>query len=361
VGGNSQSFRRTLVRAALLVLAGVAFAACGKEGPPVPPLRLVPAPVRDLTVLQRGTQLVFELGYPKTTPGGGLLGGITGVDVHEVALPAPREGEPQRLDPRQFAPAAKLVHSLKESELANATAGDRLLIRLPAPAPTDPPMAHSYAVRTLGPRGDRSGFSNQAILVAQAPPPPPEELNAIPAPEGVEISWLPPARAGETIKGFNIYRREATARDYGKPLATLPPTQTRYLDTAARFGTSSIYAVTSVARTAPLVESAVQAEREVRYLDRFPPPLPADLVALAENGQVRLVWRSSPATDLAGYHVYKREPNGPPARLTTEPIDALELTDTGVESGRTYLYRVTAVDQEGNESDPGPEVAAEVP
>ncbi len=355
---------RGWVRAAsagLSVAALAAAAACGKEGPPAPPLRLVPAPARDLTVLQRGTQLVFDFGYPTTTPAGGALGGIAGVEVHAVAAPAPREGDPQRLDPRQFAAAAKLVHSLGADDLAAATAGDPQRVRMPAPEPAEPPVAHLYAVRTLGPRGDRSGFSNQAALVAQAPPPPPEELNAVPTAQGVEVSWLPPSRGGETIAGFNVYRRLSTERDVGKPLATLPPTHTRHLDPTARFGESYIYAVTSVVRRAPVVESAVQAEREVRYTDRFPPPAPEDLVALAEAGRVRLVWRSSPAPDLAGYHVYRRRRDGAPERLTSEPIDALELTDTTVASGRTYLYRVTAVDQEGNESAPGPEVAADVP
>jgi fibronectin type 3 domain-containing protein len=150
-------------------------------------------------------------------------------------------------------------------------------------------------------------------------------------------------------------------REVGKPLATVPPTETRYLDTTARFGTSYIYSVTALARTAPVVESAVQAEREVRYLDRFPPPAPADLVALAESGQVRLVWRSSEAADLAGYAVYRREGDGAPQRLTPEPIAALEFTDTDVAAGRTYRYRVTAIDQEGNESEPGPEATAVVP
>ncbi len=348
-------------RLAALALA-LALGACGKEGPPAPPLRLVPAPTKDLTVQQRGAQILLDLAYPTVTPSGVVLGGITGLEVLDLTRPAPGTGEPQPIDARQYAAAAKVVATLAAPDLATATVGDRLLVRLPAPeVPADGPVAHYYAVRTLGPRGDRSEISNQAILVTQAPPLPPQEMNAVPRPDGIEVTWLPPVQGGEAVKGFNVYRREATVREVGKPLATLPPTQTSYLDTTARFGTSYIYAVTSVARTAPVVESAVQAEREVRYLDRFPPPAPGDLVALAESGQVRLVWRSSEATDLAGYLVYRREGDGAPQRLTPEPINALELTDTEVAAGRTYRYRVTAVDQEGNESDPGPEVAAVVP
>lgn len=347
--------------AAVVVVLALA-AGCGKEGPPSPPLRLEPAPAKDLTVQQRGTQVLLDLAYPTTTPAGTLLGGITGVEVWDLARQAPKLGEPLPADPRQYEAAAKLVHRIPASDLALITAGDRLVVRLPAPeVPSDGPVAHHYVVRTLGPQGDRSGLSNQAILVSQATPPSPEEMNVTPQPEGIEVTWLAPARGGETIKGYNVYRRDATAREVGKPLATLPPTVTRYLDTTARFGDNSIYSVTSLGGTAPVVESAVQAEREVRYTDRFAPPPPSDLVALAETGQVRLVWRSSPAADLAGYHVYRRDGEGAPRRLTAEPISALELTDTDVAPGRTFRYHVTAVDREGNASAPGPEVVAVVP
>ncbi len=300
--------------------------------------------------------------YPQTTPAGVLLGGLSALEVWEAVRPAPREGDPPPLDPRQLEAAAKLVLRLEGPELASAAAGDRLLLRLPAPpVPAEGPVAHHYVVRTVGPEGDRSAISNQVILVTQAPPPAPEELNVTPTAEGIEITWRPPSHGGEAVKGFNVYRREATARDGRQPLATLPPTATRHLDTTAGFGTSYIYAVTSVGRTAPLVESAVQAEREVRYVDRFAPPPPADLVALAESGRVRLVWRSSPAPDLAGYLVYRREGAGAWRKLTAEPLAALEYSDTDVAAGRAYTYRVTAVDQQGNESEAGPEAPAAVP
>jgi hypothetical protein len=92
----------------------------------------------------------------------------------------------------------------------------------------------------------------------------------------------------------------------------------------------------------------------VRYQDRFAPPVPREPVALAEGARVRLVWRSSDAPDLAGYLVYRSDGGGPFARLTERPQEDLELTDP-VPPG-TYVYRVTAVDQNGNES-----AAAEVP
>jgi fibronectin type 3 domain-containing protein len=73
-----------------------------------------------------------------------------------------------------------------------------------------------------------------------------------------------------------------------------------------------------------------------------------------------VVWRSSEAADLAGYLVYRRGPTGDLSQLTPQPIQATEYVDTAVAPGQSYTYRVTAIDQTGNESDPGGEVRATV-
>jgi fibronectin type 3 domain-containing protein len=118
--------------------------------------------------------------------------------------------------------------------------------------------------------------------------------------------------------------------------------------------------VTAIVQANPIIESAITSEHEVRYTDRFAPAVPGDLVALTEPGRVRLVWRASEAADFAGYHVYRREGDGEFRRITEQPLPTPEYVDTGLAS-RTYGYRVTAVDQTGNESAPSPEVRAAVP
>ena len=55
--------------------AALALAACGKEGPPTPPLRAVPAPSKDLAAHQRGNRVLLSFTYPQTTPGGSALNG----------------------------------------------------------------------------------------------------------------------------------------------------------------------------------------------------------------------------------------------------------------------------------------------
>jgi fibronectin type 3 domain-containing protein len=47
--------------------------------------------------------------------------------------------------------------------------------------------------------------------------------------------------------------------------------------------------------------------------------------------------------------------------VTPQPLQETEYVDEAVSPGQTYSYRVTAVDQLGNESGPGAEVRASVP
>jgi hypothetical protein len=358
---------RSLRRPRLALAAGVALAAalplllvslagCGKQGPPAPPYRAIPAPAKDLTVRQRGNQILLGFSYPKLTPAGAALGDVTGIEVWAAERPAPREGQPQALDPREFNAVAKQGLALKAADLPGVTFGDRVLVTLPLTEPVQT-RAIFFSVRTLGPKGDRSEPSNQVALVPKTPPAAPQGVTTTPVPDGIQVEW--PTTEGAT--GYSVYRRDSKDRIYTEPLHTAGPTETTWVDSSARYGQSYIYAVTALAQTTPAIESAIGSEHEVRYQDRFAPPAPEQLVALAEEGQVRLFWKSSNAPDLAGYIVYRRAAGGEFARLTAQPQTSLELTDRGLRKGQTFTYRVTAIDTTGNESTASNEVQANVP
>jgi fibronectin type 3 domain-containing protein len=342
----------------------------------------VPAPVKDLTVVQQGPQILLSFTYPTVTPAGTALGGISAVEIWSVGRPAP-DGKANPLDAREFGPVAKPVQKIAGADLTSATSGSRIDISLPlppttttAPAPTatpapapaagtpaapagPTPLAAYFAVRTFGKEGDRSDFSNIVAVVPKAPPAAPQQVTATARGDGVLVEWTPVAG---TVAGYNIYRRGSQERANAKPVHTAAPTEKSWLDTTAKFGQGYIYSVTALSQIQPPIESAIASEREVRYVDRFPPPAPTELVALAEAGRVRLVWRPSEAEDVAGYVVYRRvDETGKFERVTPQPAVSAEYVDTAVAAGKTYVYRVTAVDQTGNESGPGNEVRAEVP
>jgi hypothetical protein len=358
---------------------------CGKQGPPLPPLRAVPAPVKDLTVVQQGNRLLMSFSYPQVTPAGTALEGISAVEVFSASIPAPATGTAAPIDPKAFASIAKPVQKVTGADLTAATAGSRIELSLPLPATaaapppattaTPPPatagttatpaapapasLASYYAVRTYGREGDKSDLSNVSFVVPKAPPAAPARVTVTPRGDGVLVEWAPVEGAAA---GYNIYRRNAQERSSGKPVHTSGAQEKSWLDNTARFGQSYIYSVTALAQATPVVESSIGSEHEVRYVDRFAPPPPTELVALAEARRVRLVWRPSEADDLAGYLVYRRVgETGAFVKVTQQPVVSAEFVDTAIAAGRTYTYRVTAVDQAGNESAPGGEVRANVP
>jgi len=370
-----------------VVLGTALLAGCGKQGPPLPPLKAVPATTKDLVATQQGGQIVLTFSYPKTTAAGLALPGISAVEVLEATRTAGADGKADPLDAKQFSAIGKTQIKMTGADLTAATSGDRIVISLPlppmpvlpattpapaktpapaatpvpgtTPAPATPPLqAHYYAVRTTGAEGDRSEISNVSAVVPKAPPPAPERLTVTARADGVLVEW-----AGVTgaAGGYNIYRRDAQERFHGQPVHTTGPEERSWLDNTAHFGQNYIYTVTALAQREPVVESAVGSEHEVRYQDRFPPPVTTELVALAESGRVRLVWRPVDADDLAGYIVYRRTGNGSFERVTAQPLATPEYVDTAVTAGQTYGYRVTAIDKTGNESDPGAEVRAEAP
>jgi hypothetical protein len=244
---------------------------------------------------------------------------------------------------------------LRGAELESAVVGDRIQVRLPIadPLPAEP-TATIFAVRTR--KGEEvSDLSNRVALLAQRPPDPPSGLVAEARPRGVELGW----QLEGDVQGFDIYRRLATERGYGDPLKRVPGANRRFLDDSARYGERYIYTVRTVAGTKPLVHSDPAGEREIDYVDKFPPRLPANFVALPEEGAVRLRWDPSPDADVAGYVLYRRDPARTQfVRVSAEPFLATEYLDRGLASGLGFEYRLQVVDQLGNESELGPPVSA---
>lgn len=359
-------------------------AACGKKGDPEAPIRQVPAAATDLSVVQRGGEVLLELAYPRTTAAGTPLPRVSEVAVWQLVWPAPAGApEPLEVDERRFLVAATPTRVVPEDELPQVVRGDRIALSLPVPEPpagqaeTAGRSALSLAVKTKGPGGDESAFSNRVTYLLEEPPEPPTGLEARAQAGGVRVGWSHegeaagadeeveaeegPVEAGAAgdaderpgLAGFNVYRRQATERHYGPPLRTVGRRARAFRDEGAVFGERYIYTVTAVASRRPVVvESRLAEEVEVDYRDVFPPPVPEGLVALVQEGRVRLVWEASDAPDLAGYRLYRRSPDTQELRPLSEgPIRATEYQDREVVSGATYTYRVTAVDQAGNESE----------
>jgi hypothetical protein len=363
----------SIAAVACLAVIALPLVACGKKGDPMPAPRTIPQTASDLKVRQRGLEVVAEFAYPKATVAGLPLAGLDQVTLYVLERPAPvapAAGTPailQMPDPREFALGAKPFLALAGAELASAISGDRVTVRfrLAEPLPANLP-ARIFAVRTHAAGGELSDWSNLAGLVPRAPAAPPANFLAVATKSGVELSWSPveaptAANPGETIAGYNVYRRDAARTGYGEPVATLDAAASSTVDSGVTYGRRYIYAITAIGTRTPLSESALSAEREIDYQDRFAPQPPAELSALGSVGEVRLVWSASPDTDVAGYFVERADPDGEFHRVNAEPVAALEFTDRGLGSGFTFRFRVAAIDKSGNLGAAGAPVATRVP
>ncbi|MEM2983360.1 MAG: DUF799 family lipoprotein, partial [Candidatus Bathyarchaeia archaeon] len=92
-------------------------------------------------------------------------------------------------------------------------------------------------------------------------------------------------------------------------------------------------------------------------IDTTPPVVPAGISSLGRDRQVQLTWKGNEEKDLAGYRIYRS--------LTPlsgfQPIGTTEFThytDTGLQNGQLYFYRISAFDRAGNESIPSKELKA---
>ncbi|RKX70906.1 hypothetical protein DRP53_03395 [candidate division WOR-3 bacterium] len=76
-----------------------------------------------------------------------------------------------------------------------------------------------------------------------------------------------------------------------------------------------------------------------------PPGRVRELAAYHASPKVVLTWRPNPESDLKGYNVYRKEPGEEfYSRINPTLVTVTTYTDTNVQSGKTYIYAVTALD-----------------
>lgn len=364
--------RRLIIPVLLCSLA----AACGKKGPPVPPVPVIPRSVSDLTVMQRGKNVVLSWAYPSLSTSGVNLGTIRRILVYRVReeLPASLSGQDPKLtgevnpdapiEPalfsrvplltaQQFVKLRDRIDAIAGADLPGYTAGGKILYTDVVEMRTtdDRPVRYTYAVVTEG-EAARSDLSNLITIVPVEVPPPPTGLAANSEPEGVHLTWQAPSGTEATFAGYNIYRFPPIGdiAELGVPVNSQPVRETTFRDTPP-LG-SYRYKVTAVAAAGPpRIESDATQSVLVEFVDLVPPPVPAGLSVLSESDAVRLLWEAVSSPDLAGYRIFRTE--GSERKLLTPALltETLYRDDTIVR-GTRYIYSVTSVDRKGNESAP---------
>jgi fibronectin type 3 domain-containing protein len=93
----------------------------------------------------------------------------------------------------------------------------------------------------------------------------------------------------------------------------------------------------------------------------FAPARPSGVREVATETAVELSWEQNSEPDMAGYRVRRRQEGSEPAPIHEELLPTASYSDQDVVRGQEYLYTVTAVDQEENESEPSEAIRVRVP
>jgi len=313
---------------------------CGYVGDPQPPALKIPAPVKDLTAVERGDRIVISFT-------------VTGETTEGLRL--------KRYGEADLRLGAEGVRPFEQSRWETSAR------RIPVPLPAEPgrvrvetPAAEwagrevIVGVRLANPHGRWSAWSNLAALQVVEPLAAPTNLRARAVPEGVKLEWSLPARRPGVR--FRVQRKTGDSEGFAAVGETAVE---EWIDTGTQYGVRYEYRVQTILPAgAGAAESEWSAPVTITPEDRFPPAPPTGLTAAAGVGSIELVWEASGASDLAGYKVYRSD--GGPEKPVSGLLALPAYSDRDVVSGTRYRYRVTAVDKKGNESAPSApaEVAA---
>jgi hypothetical protein len=357
--------------ACFLLTASFLTAACGKEGPPSPPVPEIPSAVTDLVVSQRHDKLALRWSYPSLATSGKSLTHVEKIVVYrfdeemsaslaesdlEVDETTAREialfSQVATPTPIQVQKASIPVAEILGTDLPALARGASIVFENEAPLRTDSGLArrYTYAVVTEG-RKQQSALSNLATIVPLNVAAKPTKFIARLSPEAIQLSWETPDTAvtGDDVPhiiGYRVYR------SLGSSLGTAvnpSPVTGNTLEDQPPYGTYT-YWVTALSATNPDIESAQSSPATVEFRDLLPPAVPTNLAVLLEDRSVSLIWDRVTDSDLAGYIVY-RWSGSTRARLNERLLAEPGYRDEAPPIGIEHTYAVTSVDRSGNESE----------
>ena len=318
--------------AAWALVSLLALASCGYVGPVLPPSPQLAVAVGDLTVVERGDQLVIGFTTPPSTTDNLPVRLFSEIDLRIGPSPRPFDFE-------RWA-ASAMHYPLEPPAEADPENPRPIAMSKIVPAKDWVGQHIAIAVRTAVKHKDHySAWSNRVVLDV-VPPLAAPVITAEATVRGVEISW--PGQAAE-LK-HRIYRQSATDK---APVEAGTSDGKTYLDATAQYDTR--YEYTAVAFQGA-VQSLPSKDVSITPIDKFPPSVPAGLTALAGPLSIELSWQRSPESDLKGYYVYRSE-NGAPFQQLGDLVTLPTLSDRRVEHGKTYRYEVSAVDKKNNQSE----------
>ncbi len=359
---NSQNFKKTSL--AFMMLALLFGLSCGKRAVPLPPVERVQQRA-EISGSQRGNFVILSWVMPARNAAVGNILNIDHVDVYRLIEPL---NTPLSLSEENFASRSTLIASVSTSKTDFAR---KLLTYSDTLEFAGQDARLRYAIRFVNDSGQKAAFSNFLLIeptskVADKPFNP----IAVVLETAIKLSWNAPeinvdGSKPANILGYNVYvsneEKEAVLKN------RTPIRDTEFLDKVFQFGTNYKYFVRTVSlgNNGEPIESLSSNTIEVLPKDIFPPTPPSALTIAAAPNNLSIFFAVNSERDITGYNIY-RSTNPSQKKsdwmlLTPESIKANTFQDTTVESGKTYYYYLTAVDKNGNTSQPSVVISETAP
>lgn len=205
----------------------------------------------------------------------------------------------------------------------------------------EPQTTYEFSVSAVNGAGTESLMSQIATVTTSqslfASPPSVVLARAVDG-DATLLSWQPAAGAVGPAS-YLIRRSDDGGTTYSQIASVTAEAVFTHVDTGLRSSTEYLYVISTVDDRGEGMPS------EPAAASTGPPERPAGVSATSLSGGVSLSWDASTNPGTVGYHVYRSDASlGTETTLTTVPTAFTTFIDTGLTNGRTYWYRVAAVD-----------------
>ena len=348
----------------ILLLLIALTPACGKEGPPLPPLRREPGHIREVSAARDGDRIELRLQIPAANFDGSTPPVMERVEIYMLpgAAGAKPPGATDLLNSKNLAgvipvrppadPADETAPAAPEKakKLPGVVAGQTAVyvdvVDRSAAGAIDVATRYYLVVGATG-RSRRGRPSPILAVPLSAAPAAPGEVARKYDQKTMTLSW--PAEAGHV---YRVYEASGPGAGAKATELTTEPLKAAEYALPVWFATTRCFAVRAIAISGNVsVAGPIGPGVCETPVDSFAPPAPAGLSVFQTERGIELRWNASDAPDLAGYNVLRGEGAGETLQpLLKTPTAETTHVDTAITAGVTYVYVVIAMDQAGNPS-----------
>lgn len=225
-----------------------------------------------------------------------------------------------------------------------------------------PNKSYFYRIKSIKTNGKISDFSNLAFANWQVSTPPlaPKEIIGIADSTGIKISWS--ESESSFADGYFVYRSDF----FDSPRSLVSPLlkDTVFTDTSAYISPNAVYWYTVQAVTSGGLEGIHSTPVSVNSGKQFIITAPTNFYGYSETDQIKLFWNPPLGDEANGYKIYKKSDDEKDFMLLwnqTIPDTVFQITDSTVESGKTYQYYITAISLTGGVGEQSPVVKINIP